>query len=144
MGGSRGGGDRGSNPPPPPLKNHQNIGFLSKTGPDRLKNHKATKQHSMLGHHRPASVKPFKWRCAGGPMMAHFWWYLVLSLIIQKTNKKKTLSELAFLWQNFLDPHIRSDCSLWLSSLIRIQTICLHLENDFLCKQKYEADNTSR
>ena len=26
-----------------PLKNHQNIGFLSNTGPDHLKNHKATK-----------------------------------------------------------------------------------------------------
>ena len=27
----------------PPLKNHKNIGFLSNTGPDPLKNHKATK-----------------------------------------------------------------------------------------------------
>ena len=26
-----------------PLKNHKNIGFLSKTGPDPLKNHEATK-----------------------------------------------------------------------------------------------------
>ena len=26
-----------------PLKNHKNIGFLSNTGPDPLKNHKATK-----------------------------------------------------------------------------------------------------
>ena len=25
-----------------PLENHKNIGFLSKTGPDPLKNHKAT------------------------------------------------------------------------------------------------------
>ena len=29
--------------PPPPQKNHKNIGFLSETGPDHLKNHKATK-----------------------------------------------------------------------------------------------------
>ena len=29
-------------PPPPPLNNHQNIGLLSNTGPDTLKNHKAT------------------------------------------------------------------------------------------------------
>ena len=43
---------------PPPLKNHKNIGFLRNTGPDPLKNHKAT--------------KPFKWRFAGGPMMARF------------------------------------------------------------------------
>ena len=41
MGGSRGGGggDRGSGPS---LNNHKNIGFLSNTGPDPLKNHKAT------------------------------------------------------------------------------------------------------
>ena len=44
----------------PPLKNHKNIGFLSNTGPDPLKN-----QHSMLGHHQHASD------VAGGPMMAH-------------------------------------------------------------------------
>ena len=28
---------------PPPQKNHKNIGFLGNTGPDPLKNHKATK-----------------------------------------------------------------------------------------------------
>ena len=33
-------GDRGSGPP---LKNHKAIGFLSNTGLDPLKNHKATK-----------------------------------------------------------------------------------------------------
>ena len=41
----------------------------SNTGPDPLKNHKTTK-HSMFGHHRQASETPFKWRFAGGPMMA--------------------------------------------------------------------------
>ena len=41
MGGSRGG--RGPSPLPPPLKNHTNVGCLSNTGPDHLKNHKATK-----------------------------------------------------------------------------------------------------
>ena len=39
MRGSRGGG-RG---PDPPMKNDKNIGFLSNTGPDLLKNHKTTK-----------------------------------------------------------------------------------------------------
>ena len=34
------GGNRG--PDPPPLKNHKNIGFLSNTGPDPLKNYEAT------------------------------------------------------------------------------------------------------
>ena len=42
MRGSRG-GDRGSEPHPPSLKNYKNIGFLSNTGSDPLKNHKTTK-----------------------------------------------------------------------------------------------------
>ena len=44
-------GDKGS---PPLLQNHQNIEFLSNTGPDPLKIHKATKPafDSSLGHHR--------------------------------------------------------------------------------------------
>ena len=36
-----GGGGRETATPTPPLKNHKNIGFLSNTGPDPLKNHKA-------------------------------------------------------------------------------------------------------
>ena len=31
--------ERGTGGPDPPLKNHKNIGFLSNTGPDPLKNH---------------------------------------------------------------------------------------------------------
>ena len=31
---------------------------------------KLPSQHSMLGHHRYASETPFKWRFAGGPMIA--------------------------------------------------------------------------
>ena len=42
----RGGGDSGSGPP---LKNHKNIGFLINTGPDSLKNHKATKPAFNFG-----------------------------------------------------------------------------------------------
>ena len=30
----------------------------------------------MLGHHQHASETPFKWRYAGGPMMARLKWYL--------------------------------------------------------------------
>ena len=44
--GGGGGGDRGSGPP---LKNYNNIGFLSNTGPDPLKNHKATKPAFNFG-----------------------------------------------------------------------------------------------
>ena len=32
-----------------PLENHKNIGFLSNTGPDPLKNHKATKPAFNVG-----------------------------------------------------------------------------------------------
>ena len=39
-----GGGGQGS-----PLINHKNIGFLSNTGPDPLKNHKATKPEFNVG-----------------------------------------------------------------------------------------------
>ena len=45
-------------PPPPPsptLKNHKSIGFLSNNGQDPLRITKLPNQHSMLGHHRPAS-----------------------------------------------------------------------------------------
>ena len=58
-------GDRGSGPPE---KNHKNIGFLSKTGPDPLKNHKATKPVFIFGPSSAASETQFKWRFAGGPM----------------------------------------------------------------------------
>ena len=43
---------------PHPLKNHKNIGFLSNTGPDPIKNTKLPSQHSMLGHHRRADDGP--------------------------------------------------------------------------------------
>ena len=42
-----------------PLKNHQNIGFLSNTGPDPLKITKLPSQHSMWGHHLRADDCPF-------------------------------------------------------------------------------------
>ena len=60
--GSRG---RGQGIRTPLLKN---IGFLSNTGPDPL-NHKAAKPTFTVG-------PSFKWRFAGGPMMARFKCYL--------------------------------------------------------------------
>ena len=56
---------RGSDPPE---KSH--IEFLGNTSPDPMKIIKLSSQHSMLGQHRHASETPFKWRFAGGPMMA--------------------------------------------------------------------------
>ena len=67
MGGSRGGtGD--PDPSSPPLKNHKNLEFLSNTGLDPLKNHKATKPEF--------NVWPFEWCFAVGQIMAHLKWYL--------------------------------------------------------------------
>ena len=56
---------------PPPLKNHKK-GFFSNTGPSLIKNHKATKPAFSVGPSSPPSEPPFKWRFAGGPMMARF------------------------------------------------------------------------
>ena len=70
--GSIGGAESG---PPPPLKKHKNIRFRINTGPNPLNNHISCK-HSILGHHCHADKTPFKWRFAGGPMMARFLWYL--------------------------------------------------------------------
>ena len=69
-GGGGGGGGQGGPDPPPPLENNKNIGFLTNIGPDPLKITKLLIQHPMLGRHRPASETPFKWRIAGGPLMA--------------------------------------------------------------------------
>ena len=64
-----------------PLKNHKNIGFSSYTGPDSLKNRKATKPAFNAGviigppakrHHRPASETPFmafRWRADDDPLL---------------------------------------------------------------------------
>ena len=54
-----------------PLENYKNKGFLSNTAPDPLKITKLPSQHSMLGHHQPASKTPFKCRFAGGLLMAN-------------------------------------------------------------------------
>ena len=68
MGGSRGGG--GGETGGPDTK-YTKIGFLSNTGPDPLKNHKATKPAFKVGPSWPASETQFKWRFTGGPMMAN-------------------------------------------------------------------------
>ena len=67
-------GERAYGPdPPPPWKITIMQGFLHVAILVRIpcKTTKLPSQHSMLGHHRPSSETPFKWRFAGGPMMAH-------------------------------------------------------------------------
>ena len=59
-----GGGGGGAGGPDLPEKS-QYIGFRSSPKMTKLPS-----QHSMSGHHRHASETPFKWRFAGGPMMA--------------------------------------------------------------------------
>ena len=68
MRGSRGGGGwQGFLTPPPPLKNYKNIGFLSNTGLDPLKNHKATKLAFNVGQ-----SSAFRWRADNGPLLVVF------------------------------------------------------------------------
>ena len=71
------------------LENQKNIGFRSNTCPEPLKVTKLSSQHSMLGYHRYASETPFKWRFAGGPMMARLYWYLDPPSFIKETKRKK-------------------------------------------------------
>ena len=63
-----GGGAGG--PGTPPMKNHKNIGFLTNICRYPQKITTLPSQYSMLGHQWHASKTPFKWRFAGGPMMA--------------------------------------------------------------------------
>ena len=52
-------GSRGGTGARDPLKNHKNIGTISNTGLNPLKNHKATKPNPVLDHHLPFSKTPF-------------------------------------------------------------------------------------
>ena len=77
-------GDRGSGPPPPPHEKSQKFRVSKQhwsISPEKSQNYQASiqcwaiigppaKRHLMLGHYRPASETPFKWRFTGGPMMA--------------------------------------------------------------------------
>ena len=56
--------------PEGPPENHKNIGILSNTVPDPLKNHKATKPAFNVGQSSACQRNAIKWRFAGGPMMA--------------------------------------------------------------------------
>ena len=68
MGWSRRG--QGSDPPPP--EKSQNIGFHSCTGPDPLKNLKATKPAFNVGPSSARQRNAIQWRFAGEPMIVRF------------------------------------------------------------------------
>ena len=59
-------------PPPPPPENHKNIGFLSNTGPDPIKIHKATKPafnvRPSSARQRDAIEMAFSWRADDDPL----------------------------------------------------------------------------
>ena len=64
MGGSRGG--QGTRPPP---ENSQKLGFFSNTGPNLLKNHKATKPAFNDGPLLARQRQAVKWCFACGRMI---------------------------------------------------------------------------
>ena len=64
MCGSRGGGGGAGGPDPP--ENHKNIGFLSNSGPDSLKNYEATEPALNIG---PSSARQ---RADDGPLIVQF------------------------------------------------------------------------
>ena len=97
MGWSRG-GNRGSGSP---LKNHKNMGFLSNTGPDPLKNHKATKSAFNF---EPLSAHQRNTILNGISLVGRWWPELIVVFVLDplsplkppphppppKKNKKKT------------------------------------------------------
>ena len=70
---SEGGGGAGVQTPP--LKSSKNIGLLSNTGLDLLKNHKATKPTFDVGpssaRQRNAIKMAFRWRDEDGPLIVY-------------------------------------------------------------------------
>ena len=80
---------------PPPEKSQKYIGFLCNTGPDPLKNNKATKPAFNIG---PSSTRQqntkmvFRWRADDGPIKAVFGAFILPST--KKKSTKKTLSNL--------------------------------------------------
>ena len=65
------GGTGGPDPPPHPLENHKNIGFLCNTGPDHLKNHKATKLLAFNVELSSAHQQNAIWAIIGLPAKHH-------------------------------------------------------------------------
>ena len=63
-----------------PTKNDKNIGFLSNSSPDPLKN-----KHLMLGHHRHASEAPFKCRFADDSSLTVIFGFSIPSSTTKKT-----------------------------------------------------------
>ena len=89
-------GDRGSGPP---WKITKNIGFLSNTGSDPLKNQAAIQCWTIIGLPAKRHLIAFRWWADNGPLLVIFWSSLPWST-------KKTLSELNPLWQLSGSAHV--------------------------------------
>ena len=61
---------RGQGSGPPNGESHKNIGFLSNSGQDPLKNHKAVNPAFNVGPSTARQRNAIKWRFASWPMMA--------------------------------------------------------------------------
>ena len=84
-------GDRGSGPPPP-WKIAKMSGFLAILVQIPLKpqSFQASIQcRAIIARHRHASETPFKWRFAGGSLMARWLWYFDPSSPHHSKKKKK-------------------------------------------------------
>ena len=74
----------------------------------------------MLGHHRHTSEMPFKWRFAGGPMLARILWYLdPLSSHQLKKNVVKVISPLAKLSGSAHDMYNKFSANKYISKYLK-------------------------
>ena len=104
MGGSRGGT---GGPDPPPSKRSQKIGFLSNTGPDPLKNRKATWPEFDIRPLLRRQRNAIRWKADDGTLLVVF-----LSSLLSSTkkttatkNNKKSQSWTPS-YKKFLDPRM--------------------------------------
>ena len=83
------------------LKNQKNIGFLSNTGPDPLKNHKLPSPGPMQAK-RDLIEMAMRWLSDDGPLI------VVYDSSMPSSTKKKEKKRQSFgsLLQNVLDPHM--------------------------------------
>ena len=92
---------------------------------------KLPSQHSLSGYHWPASKTPFKWRFAGGRMMACFFAVYGSSILPSSTEKKKccqSWTPLTKLWiPAYVYIFLQKRQTLIKVYLIRVNTVAVRL-----------------
>ena len=92
----QGGAGTGGPDPPEISQNIRFLGFLERLIRIPWKITKLLSQHSIMGHHWHVSET-----------VVGLWWPKISCIWIHSSTKKKiTLSKLALLWKNFLDPRM--------------------------------------